>query len=177
MKLEPFFTVKDNNLIRIADNQTVDISNLPVISSDKLVFNANPFFIITLPWSKIEIESELYNEEYLAQLRNFLKQFEEKKQYVIIKPIIDKTFETEEQIENFITTFNHTARRLKDCISLIGMELSENILAKGLSQTSPAANFMETLAIKHAQFIYIANRKIIKEDSNNIQLLSSIALY
>ena len=57
MKLEAIFTIKNNNLIKIADNSTVDTSSL---------------IKETISWSTIEMEDEIYNEEYLADLRNKL---------------------------------------------------------------------------------------------------------
>ena len=51
-----------------------------------------------------------------------------------------------EQEELFINAFNHTARRVKDCISVAGMELAPQLKDKQA--------FMDTLAIKHAQYVY-----------------------
>ena len=139
MKLDPIFTVKQNKLYKIADNSNVDISTLQRIE---------------IKWSQVELADEAYNEEYLAELRNQLKALEETGAFAILIPIVDKPLETPEQTELFINAFNHTARRIKDCASVAGFELPETLTAKGFGEGTPAADFMETLAIKHAQYVY-----------------------
>ena len=154
MKLSPLFTVKNNQLYKIADNSVVELKDLPCISAKSLTYNTNPYFFIEIPWSLVEIESELYNEDFLAGLRDFLKKFEEKDQFAIIRPVADKPLGSEDEVEAFIAAFNHTARRIKDCTSLIGMELTKELTAKGFGEGSPAASFIETLAIKHDHYVY-----------------------
>lgn len=144
MKLDPLFTAKENKLFKIEDNSQVDLSTLKQIE---------------LPWSKVELEEEAYNEELLAALRDQLKEMENCKQFAIIIPIADKPLSTPEQFELFTAAFNHTARRIKDCVSVVGMVLPEELTASGFGELSPAATFMDTLAIKHAQYIYFTNLK------------------
>lgn len=131
MKLEPIFTVKNSKLFKIADNSPVDTSTLKRID---------------IPWSTIEIEDEAYNEEYLAQLREQLKAMEEAGEFAVLVPVVDKPLETPEQEELFINAYNHTARRVKDCTSVAGLEL--------VPQLKDKQAFMDTLAIKHAQYVY-----------------------
>ena len=139
MKLDPIFTVKQNKLYKLADNSPVDLSTLRRIE---------------IKWSTVELADEAYNEEYLAELRNQLKAMDETGAFAILVPVADKPLETPEQTELFINAFNHTARRVKDCVSVAGMELAPELTAKGFAPGSPAADFMETLAIKHAQYVY-----------------------
>ncbi|MCR4901196.1 MAG: hypothetical protein K5907_10325 [Treponema sp.] len=139
MKLDPVFTVKQNKLFFIESNSPADVST----------FNK-----IEIKWSEVELEDEMYNEEYLAALREQLKALDESGKFAILIPVVDKPLESPEQIELFINAFNHTARRVKDCVSVAGLELPPQIIAKGFSAGSPAADFMETLAIKHAQYVY-----------------------
>lgn len=141
MKLEPLFTVKENKLYKIEDNTTVELSELKFID---------------VAWSTVELEDEAYNEEYLAQLRDELKALETTGKFAVIAPVVDKAFETPEQIELYINAFNHTARRIKDCVSVVGFTLPEAVCAKGFEPGTPAGNFMDTLAIKHAQYVYFA---------------------
>ena len=131
MKLDPIFTVKDKKLYKIADNSPVDTSTLKRID---------------IPWSTVELEDEAYNEEYLAQLREHLKSMEAAGEFAVLVPVVDKALETPEQEELFINAFNHTARRVKDCISVAGMELAPQLKDKQA--------FMDTLAVKHAQYVY-----------------------
>ncbi len=131
MKLEPIFTVKNSKLYKITDDTLVDTSTLQRID---------------IPWSTVEIEEESYNEEYLAQLREQLKAMENAGKFAVLVPVADKTLDTPEQEEAFINAFNHTARRVKDCVSVAGMELPPQLKDKQA--------FMDTLAIKHAQYVY-----------------------
>ena len=131
MKLEPLFTVKNSKLYKIADHSEVDTSTLKRID---------------IPWSTVEIEDEAYNEEYLAQLRDQLKNMEETGEFAVLVPVVDKPLETPEQEELFINAYNHTARRVKDCTSVTGLELAPQLKDKQA--------FMDTLAIKHAQYVY-----------------------
>ena len=145
MKLDPIFTIKNNILYKIDDNSQVATSTLKQIE---------------IKWSTVEISDEAYNEEYLAQLREDLKAMEEAGTFAVLVPVVDKPLESPEQVEAFINTFNHTARRVKDCESVAGFVLPEEIAAKGFDAGSPAQDFMDTLAIKHAQYVYF-----VKADS------------
>ena len=131
MKLDPIFTVKNKKLYKIADGSEVDTSTLKRID---------------IPWSTVEIEAEAYNEEYLAGLRDQLKAMEATGTFAVLVPVVDKALETPEQEELFINAYNHTARRVKDCESVAGLELP--------AQLKDKEAFMDTLAIKHAQYVY-----------------------
>ncbi len=139
MKLDPIFTVKQNKLYKIEGNTAVDTASLKQIE---------------IKWSQVELADEQYNEEYLAALRDQLKTLEEAGQFAVLVPIVDKPLETPEQTELFINAYNHTARRVKDCVSVAGLELPARLTARGFDSGTPAADFMETLAIKHAQYVY-----------------------
>ena len=139
MKLDPIFTVKENKLYKISDNSAVDTERLKKIE---------------IKWSQVELAEESYNEEYLAQLREELKAMDDTGTFALLVPIVDKPLENADQLELFINAFNHTARRVKDCVSVVGFELPDVITSKGFGAGSPAADFMETLAIKHAQYVY-----------------------
>ena len=131
MKLDPIFTVKNKKLYKIADGSEVDTSTLKRI---------------TIPWSTVEIEDESYNEEFLALLRDQLKKMEDAGEFAVLVPAADKPMTTPEQEEAFINAFNHTARRVKDCISVAGMEL--------VPQLSDKQAFIDALSVKHAQYVY-----------------------
>lgn len=161
MKLEPIFSVKENKLVKIADNTTVDFNSLKKV---------------TVKWSEVEMEPEAYNEEYLANLRDTLKGYDEAGIFAVIIPEADKLLNTPEEFELFINAFNHTARRIKDCISVAGMDLPEEILKNGVEADSPAISFMETLAVKHAQYVYFAAETTVSKLKldNKIQNLAIV---
>ena len=131
MKLDPIFTVKNKKLYKIADNSEVDTSTLKRIN---------------IPWTTVEMEDETYNEEFLALLRDQLKKMEDAGIFAVLVPVADKPLDTPEQEEAFINAFNHTARRVKDCVSVAGLELAPQLKDKQA--------FIDTLAVKHAQYVY-----------------------
>ena len=178
MKLSPLFTVKNNQLYKIADDSLVDLKDIQCLSAKALTYNTNPYSMIEIPWSTVEIEEGLYNEDFLAGLRDFFKKFDEKDQFVIIKPIADKPLATEEDYEAFTAAFNHTARRIKDCTSMIGMELTKELLSKGFEEGSPAATFIETLAIKHDHYVYFAKKENCPSAQNDAVTLGlAVVIY
>lgn len=142
MKLEPVFFVKQNKLYKIDDNSPVDTEQLQKIE---------------ILWSKIELEDEIYNEKFLASLRDELKSLEVSGKFVILVPVIDKPLENSEQIESFTNACNHTARRVKDCISVAGFEIPAEI--------TDYQNFIEVLSKKHAQYVYFSHNKEIGDSS------------
>lgn len=140
MKLERLFEVKGSQLYKI--------------SGEKFAITEEN--IRTVRWSDVEGEAEVYNEEYLAQLRDELKALEEKNHFVIIEPVFDKNCPAEQ----FTAAMKHTARRIKDCVSVIGFALPSEIEAE-------KDFYIEELSAKHAQYCFF---------SKNLQL-ESIARY
>lgn len=163
MKLDPLFYVKNNKLVFIEDNEPFDSANLERIE---------------ISWNTVELENEVYNEEYLANLREHIKKFETTSKFAVLVPIADKSLKTSEQIELFTNTFNHTARRLKDCINIVGFELIPELLESGIDAGSTARNFIATIAVKHAQYIYfIKQENIQKFNLTNADTLGEICIY
>lgn len=158
MKLEALFKSKDNKLVRIADEKEISLENLKIYKSsevDKTVADVD-FFAIEIPWSTIEIKDGIYNEEFLANLREFLKKAEGRNQTGIIIPVIDKDYSSDEKKEAFTDAFNHTARRIKDCVSVVGFKLSDATV-----NADQSISFMETLAKKHAQYLYFVKSELL----------------
>ena len=148
MKLDSVFTIKNHTLYKISDNTTFDTSDLKQI---KII------------WSTVELSEDSYNEDFLAKLRDELKSMEMTGKYAVLVPVVDKPLDNPEQLEAFVNTYNHTARRVKDCTSVAGFILPDIITSKGFDAGSPAASFMETLAIKHAQYVYFVNSASIQQ--------------
>lgn len=163
MKLEQIFYVENNKLYKIADNSLVETENLKKIE---------------ISWTTVEMQDEVYNEEFLANLREELKSFDLQNVYVIIIPKVDKELKTSEQEQAFINAFNHTARRIKDCVCVAGFALPQEIIKNGFDEDSFAKNFIETLNIKHSQYVYFVSKDDVQKHnlSEKIQNLS-IALY
>lgn len=153
MKLEALFTVKQNKLFSAKYDSAV---------------NPADFEKIIVKWSEVELDDEVYNEELLAKLRDNLKALEAQNKFAVIIPEIDKTFETSDQKEAFINAMNHTARRVKDCVSVAGFELPSKLLEAKLQ-----GDFIDILAKKHAQYVYFA----VKSDTDAFNLTESLASY
>ena len=141
MKLEPLFTAKENKLYKIEDNSLFDVKNLKTYE---------------VKWSELELEEESYNEELLANLRDELKNLEISNSFAILIPVVDKPLETPEQFELFTNAYNHAARRVKDCVSVVGFELPAELTVQGFNEDSPYKNFVEVLSKKHAQYVYFS---------------------
>lgn len=154
MKLEPLFFIKQNNLYKIQTQEKVELSNFQTVSYQEFTQNplSNEFVKIDINWSAIELEDEVYNEELLAQLRDNLKKLDENNHFAIINPIADKQISSYDDADLFINACNHMARRIKDCESVIGLELPDQIFAQ-----EAAADFMDTLSKKHANYVFFAN--------------------
>ena len=83
---------------------------------------------------------------YLAALRVFLKSIEAYGAYAIVVPISDCG------AERLTQAMCHTARRIKDCASVIGFALPDALTE------SEAAAFTDAMSAKHAHYVYFSNR-------------------
>jgi len=142
MTLEAIFTVKQNKLYKISDGSQVDTSTLKRIN---------------IPWSTVEIEDEVYNEEFLATLRDQLKKLEAAGIFAVLVPVADRPLDTPEKQTAFITAYNHTARRVKDCKCVAGFEI--------IPELSSPEDFINTLAIKHSQYVYFSKAENTQSDT------------
>jgi len=130
MKLERLFEVKDGKLYTMAGE--------PVSLEGKA---------FPVKWSDVEKEAEQYNEEFLAKLRDDLKQIELTKRFVFIEPVFDK----DGGFEQFTASMKHCARRIKDCVSVIGFAIPEAVFDE-------RAFYIEELSAKHAQYCFFCRK-------------------
>ena len=105
MKLERLFEVKESKLYKIGEDGE---------------YKANARAV---KWSEVEGNPEEYNEEFLAKLRDELKLLEEKNEFVFIEAVFDK----DADYEQFTAAMKHTARRIKDCVSVIGFSIPNEL--------------------------------------------------
>ena len=131
MKFEKLFESKEHKLYKI------DGTEVPV--TQKMAF--------PVKWSDVEGAEEEYNEEYLAKLRDSLKALEEKGEFVFIECVYDKKNGTPGQFNNAI---KHTARRIKDCKSVIGMSLPAEVAG----DSDVLADFFEKILEKHPHYVF-----------------------
>lgn len=133
MKLERLFEVKDSRLFKVSGEE-VSLSSVKVKS---------------VKWSEVEDLPEEYNEEFLAGLRDELKALEEKKEFAFIEPVFDKQPAGDSSIEQFTAAMKHTARRIKDCSSVIGFAIPAEIEAE-------KDFYISELLQKHQQYCFFS---------------------
>lgn len=132
MKFEKLFESREHKLYKI-DGEMVPVS------AD---------MIFPVKWSEVEGAEEEYNEEFLAELRERLKKLEENNKFVFIEPVYDKKA-TPGQFNN---AMKHTARRIKDCKSVIGFALPQEVA----EDSDVLADFFEKITEKHPQYVYFS---------------------
>lgn len=140
MKLERLFEVKGGKLFKISGEE------FPLSSKN----------IKSVKWSEVEDSPEEYNEEFLAKLRDELKSLESKNEFVFIEPVFDKAEANDANIEQFTAAMKHTARRIKDCVSVIGFAIPSEIESK-------RDFYIAELSQKHQQYCFFS--KTLQEDS------------
>lgn len=130
MKLERLFEVKESKLYTVEGK--------PVQVEGKA---------FSVKWSDVEAGEGEYNEDFLAKLREDLKALEEKSQFVFIEPVFDKTAD----FEQFTAAMKHCARRIKDCVSVIGFALPAEVVEH-------KDFYIEELSAKHAQYCFFCKQ-------------------
>ncbi|MGN0740364.1 MAG: hypothetical protein ACI4LX_09370 [Treponema sp.] len=178
MKLQPLFTVKANELYTIDENngkplnpEFTDISDL----QSKPDLPSGSFYRVIIEQKVIEPETECYDEAFLASLRDFLKQLEENGQFAVLHIVPGKSEQEKDRISNssaddesvqmYAACVKHTARRVKDCASVAGIELCSEFIAENAE--SKIAFLIDELKVKHAQYVYF----IKESDGAKISLL------
>lgn len=174
MKLDPVFTVKENKLYKIDDNSLVEFSFTDVSENDikklldgSIISNAggaNSIYNIIISQKTIEPEYESYSEEFLAELRDALKVLEEKNLFAVLNivpgiddqnksKILNGTCE-DDAVCDYVACVKHTARRVKDCVSVAGVFAREDFLTEGAA--GKLMTLEDELLVKHAQYVFFA---------------------
>lgn len=167
MKLEPLFEVKQNELFTVQGTK-VEL-NLKAINDIKTEIPSDKNFIynIVIERTAVETEPECYNEEYLASLRDFLKKLEEDGMFAILNIVpgndkggilIKENAADSEEAAAYIACINHTARRVKDCVSVAGIWIDSDFAA--VDGADKVMLLEDELLKKHAQYVFFASDKI-----------------
>ncbi|MCR5623014.1 MAG: hypothetical protein K6G18_14335 [Treponema sp.] len=158
MKLEKRFYVESNRLHYIEGNREFPLSDGRLNAADcvkafaaggSLPADLSRLLLLELPWTLVGCDESSYNEEFLASFRDFLKALEEKGGYAAIVPVADRQPAAGEG-EDFIASFKHCARRIKDCASVVGF-----VVPAGVPGVE-AAPFMEELSAKHGHYVFFS---------------------
>ena len=123
MKLEALFTAKDNSLFTVEGKAVVLDSENRIQAGESFIpmpLKIDAPLFIDVAWTLVGMDEESYNEAFLANLRDYLKVMEEKKQFAVIVPVADSDAGSPDKKEAFTASMKHCARRIKDCVSVIG---------------------------------------------------------
>lgn len=171
MKFDPLVKVVENKLVRISDNFPISLENLNIVSVSEIEKGSSvvkgSVSAILCPWSKVQMEDGSYNEELLAKLRDYLKIMEENRDFAFIVPQGETSFSDVDRADVFLKSMVHTARRIKDCTSVLGFALPAEFLEKdaGLKpeEYSWAGWFINEMSVKHAHYVYFAGKSLVKK--------------
>ncbi|MCR5764241.1 MAG: hypothetical protein K6G00_12750 [Treponema sp.] len=162
MKLEKRFLSKDNRLYKI-DGTECSVSDIPALKgsaciNEQAAQSVSSFSCIEVEWSLIGCNEESYNEEFLAGFRDFLKVLDEKQLFVFIIPVADKMPSSPEEKNAFVASMKHCARRIKDCISVVGFALPASDI--GIEPSF----FIEELSEKHSHYVFFSKEDSVLKD-------------
>lgn len=163
MKLDALFAVKDQKLISIDNTKTYNCADFVKIDDmSKLDAGAaaDTIYLLEIPQSKVESEPEVYDEAFLAGLRDCLKALEEKNVFAVVK-VIPKSAEIaggdlqNDAVCNYVACCKHTARRIKDCTSVTGFAIPDEYCG---GVEAKAAYYIDELYPKHKQYIFFVSQ-------------------
>ena len=109
--------------------------------------NSGKILAVYVPHRAVEISENMYDEMYLAALRVFLKSIEAYGAHAIVVPVSDGACGA----ERLTQAMRHTARRIKDCASVIGFAIPDAM------DENDAAAFTGAMSEKHAHYVYFSN--------------------
>ena len=174
MKLDALFKSQNNTLVTL-DGKEVAVAGCPVLSGEICAASgcsgtgeyaadkccgSGTVCAVEVPWSLVGTEEGGYNEEFLAGLRDWLKVLEEKHLFAFIVPVAGKVLSTEESAV-FTASMKHCARRIKDCVSVVGFEVPLE---------ADAFSFEAELREKHGQYIFFSASPKLLEDGSIVRI-------
>lgn len=167
MKQECFFDIKDGEIFFKSNGKKLSLENMRVFDAGTLAGGASAseasaggdasasgaassesdFAVsVRVPLESVALGDGNYDESLLAALRNFLKNLETSGSWAILAPVCAGASASE-----CVSAISHTARRVKDCKSVVGVEIPPDF-----SEQDTAALIAE-LSRKHKHYIYFRN--------------------
>lgn len=115
----------------------------------------NALIPIELEWQKIECDnvhsSKVYDEAYLARLRESLQSEDYCDKYLMLLPLSrSRALQSESEKEAFVQAIFHAARRLKDCTRVVGC-----YIPKEFTRTEDKNAFVSQISSKHSHYIFL----------------------
>ncbi len=160
MKFERKFEAKNNELFFV-DGTPFPVAGCTALTAascrgkSAVPADVSRPFAVEVPWTAVGLDEEHYDEAFLADFRDFLKALEEKGGYAFVVPVADRLPSTDGEKENLTASFKHCARRIKDCVSVIGFAVPECV---------DAVVFMDELKAKHAQYVFFSRDEKLLSD-------------
>lgn len=157
MRLQSRYKNVNRTLVSLASGAVVSASQLQSADGGRAfgvsAFDKGTRFgAVKVLWQDVETEKGQYNEAYLAALRDSLKTLEQGNIDAIIVPVTEGLAGADEEhsFEQFIDDMTHTARRIKDCASVLGFAIPDE-----MAQDEKAVGmFIDALNVKHPQYVY-----------------------
>lgn len=176
MKFDPLLKYENNKLSCIASEENISTENVFVCNIDDFI-NSNgecvksqnvPVVVgVKVPVKTVELSDGNYNEDILAKFRDVLKSFENSNLFFFVIPVIEQKFSNAEEADSVISAMKHTARRIKDCESVVGFEIPVEFLSqdagKVLDENSWTMWFVSEMSAKHKHYLYFVSEIVVKE--------------
>lgn len=160
MKLEPLFRSADNRLYFL-DGREMPVDAGKKSFPENVSCEKDSLVFVDMPWETVGKDEESYNEEFLAQMRDFLKKMEDDSAFAVIVPCAEKIPGTSAEKEDFVASMKHSARRIKDAKSVVGYAIPAYIDAQA---------FIEEFRPKHAHYIYFSGEDSVLADSSIVRI-------
>lgn len=180
MKFDPLFKSENNKLVKIEGNAVFNTEKLHLIygeniSSAELPSESSELVGIQVKWSAVELQPGVYNEEFLAVMRDYLKLLEKYGRFAFIIPQTVKQLPDTDTVQSYIDAMVHCARRIKDCTSVIGFAVPVELLEKDsdLGPNSYSQWFVNEMNVKHGHYVYFVDSAVISEKKLEQQVQSS----
>lgn len=162
MKFEAKFKAEKNKLYTL-DGTPVAAEGCRIITARPgavLDLNDGEFAGLCVNWNDAGMDEDSYNEEFLAGLRDQLKELEERQVFVFIIPVAGSE-ELDPVARNALTaSFKHCARRIKDCECVAGFAVPECV---------DAAGFISELSAKHGHYIFFSKSDALLADGGIVR--------
>ena len=168
MKFEPLFKSENNKLVKMESGEVCSTGKLHLIYGENIssaeLPAGNEITAVLVKWSAVELQPGVYNEEFLAVLRDYLKLLEEHGKFAFIIPETVKELPDADTVQTYIDAMVHCARRIKDCTSVIGFAIPAELIAKDsdFGPDSYAQWFINEMNVKHGHYVYFADSAVIE---------------
>ncbi|MCI1207964.1 MAG: hypothetical protein LKF96_00765 [Treponema sp.] len=146
----------DMSVFEISDQNAADVASVVAgITEGKMYTVSDRPVVLEISGKTVEPEEGMYNEAFLAYLREILKSFDEYGLHAIISPVAGADLANPAAAELFTAAAKHIARRIKDCRSVIGFTIPDT----AAENEDFVSAYIQELQKKHSQYVFFAREK------------------